>query len=211
MAAYKRLTQKEILALTPYDINKMPEAQLRRAISDMNSIITKRIKRIESKGLKEYSHAIVETETDPIVMKLKDLTWQMSGKTEIKALKEQLQQQKSFVTDKTSTVRGTKKYKKYVTSAVEGYDQLSKKQQTNFWKNFNRLIELHPEIKLPQAAYGSDKLLQMYQERRMRKKQSYKSIIKDMDRILTEGYEKMEAARTTTAGEFLSGSGNKFT
>lgn len=141
---------QNLLKLSPIDVNKMNEQELRQAVSILASTANKRLKRLSNKQMGTSS---------PAYQSAQKRAYQGSaggkfgtkGKNRNQLLNE-FKAIKNFLESKTSTVTGWTKYRADVAQKIGG-SFTSEEQEKEFWRNYRKLDELHPEMK--QQAYGS--------------------------------------------------------
>lgn len=141
---------QNLLKLSPIDVNKMTEQELRQAVSVLASAANKRLKRLANKPMGTSSPAYQSAQKRAYIGSAGG-KFGTAGKNRNQLLNE-FKSAKNFLEAKTSSVTGWTKYRSDVAKKIGGSFS-SEEQEKEFWKNYRKLDELHPEMK--QQAYGS--------------------------------------------------------
>ena len=139
-----------ILKLSPVDINSMTEKELRNAVQILASSANKRLKRLEKSSLGTSSLAYQSAQKRAYTG-IKGGKFGTAGKNRNQLLNE-FKAVKNFLESKTGSVTGWNAYRQKVYKRIGG-EFNSEEQEKQFWRNYRKLEELHPEMK--QQAYGS--------------------------------------------------------
>lgn len=155
-------TMKRIQNVTPEEIGKMKEGELEKLVTATRKQVERRIKRIEKSGL--YSHAadayekkIVDHDRlpDPRVMTINQMRAEMSS-------------HQSFLSAKTSTIKGIKDVNKQQDLRIFGSKTpggktpkytMNREERTKFWKFYNEFEHQHKR-----ASFDSTRVQQLISE-----------------------------------------------
>ena len=146
--ARKNLTQQYV-NLPPTDVNRMTEAELRKAVQVMSSAANKRLKRLEAQPMGENAPAYQSAQKRAYTG-VAGGKFGTAGKNRNQLLNE-YKAVKGFLETKTGSVQKWNKYRKGVYEKLGG-GFTDAQQEKDFWRNYRKLEELHPELK---SAYGS--------------------------------------------------------
>lgn len=122
---------KDILNMPIQQINSMNRADLSAVASRLVSASNKRIRRLEASpnGKMSPSYLSYKKRGKPFSVKGKD----------VNQLRNEMKQMKKFLSQKTSSVSGWKKFKKQFEKRVGG--SMTPEQTDKFWKVYRRLEE----------------------------------------------------------------------
>lgn len=140
---------QQYINLPPTDVNRMTEAELRKAVQIMASTANKRLKRLEAQPMGENAPAYQSAQKRAYTG-VSGGKFGTAGKNRNQLLNE-YKAVKGFLEMKTGSVQKWNKYRKGVYERLGGGFS-SADQEKQFWKNYRKLEELHPELK---SAYGS--------------------------------------------------------
>ena len=140
------MTIQDILNLDWNDINRMPRTQLAKITSQLASAGNKRLRRLEKTegGINSPAYRYIKGDATAKGRGLGDFS--VKGKNQGQ-LKGEYMRLKGFLSAKTSSVSGFKKYKKRVEKEFtkkSGIENPTPKQIGDFWVNFHHFRELHP-------------------------------------------------------------------
>ena len=141
---------QNILNMSPVDVNRLTEQELRKAVSILSSAANKRLKRLSLKQMGTSSPAYQSAQKRSYEGSAGG-KFGVSGKNRNQLLNE-FKAVKNFLEAKTSSVKGWSKYRASVAQKIGGSFS-NEEQEREFWRNYRKLEELHPEMK--QQAYGS--------------------------------------------------------
>ena len=105
----KGLSIQDIIDMDWRDINRLSEGELKQLSMRLNSAANKRLRRLEQSGQSKWSPAYAH-------IKKSGGDFTVKGKDTKTAIKNEIQRASNFLTAKTSTAAGTKKYKKSIMS-----------------------------------------------------------------------------------------------
>lgn len=200
------MTVKEILDLDWSALSKISTPDLRKLSMQLNSAANKRLRRLEQAGFDEWSPAYGYTRRSRGDFSVKGLT----TRTE---LKNEIQRASSFLTSKTSTLKGASEYKKAAEEMFtpEGEDQISLEDLTKKQKNtiFRALDRLREENASMVYNIGSDVIIKELRRAQMEKKsrnryqliKAVKDRYPDLVESSEERYEREEAERQSRTDE----------
>ena len=203
-------TVKSILDMDWGELSKLSTEELRKVSMQLNSAANKRLRRLEQAGETEWSPAYTYTRRSKGDFSVKGL----KSRTE---LKNEIQRASSFMTAKTSTVKGAKEYRKTAEEMFtpEGEDRISVQDLTKKQKNtiFRALDRLREEDAALVHNIGSDVIIKELRKAQMEKKsrnryqllKAVKDKLPELEESSEERYEREEAerqARTDADGVF---------
>lgn len=200
------MTVKEILDLDWKDLSKLSTEELRKVSTQLNSAANKRLRRLEEAGAEEWSPAYGYTRRSRGDFSVKGLQTRTD-------LKNEIQRAASFMTAKTSTLKGAEKYKKQVEQMFtpEGEDEISLEDLTKKQKNtiFRALDRLREENAALVYNVGSDVIIKELRKAQMEKKsrnryqliKAVKEKLPDLMESSEERYEREEAERQARTDE----------
>lgn len=141
---------QNILKLSPVDVTKMTESELRSAVQVLASAANKRLKRLAKQPMGSYSPAYMSAQK-------REYTGAYGGKfgtagKNRNQLLNEFKAVKHFLEAKTGSVKGWKSYRKNIYKDIGG-EFNDEEEEKQFWRNYRKLEELHPELR--QQAYGS--------------------------------------------------------
>lgn len=156
--ASKRLTTKEILDLTPDQLKGMTMSQLRQATSELQSTARSRVRHLRESDVAVASPAYRNIEKYDVEFKgIQGITKGMPEKQQRRELMKRMLQARSFLSDKTSSVKETRKVMGKILKKMnmpEG-TKLTGDQWTKIWDTVEKYREMHPESKWGyQMAFG---------------------------------------------------------
>lgn len=133
----KALTVKQILNMSVSEFNKLSKTQLRKATQTLASAGNKRLKRFESSSVSSSAYQHIIKNGGKFTTKGKNLN----------ELRAEFLRAKTFLSSKGGSVSGAKKIQKETLDTLkkQGVD-LSVEQYNNFWKAYERLKEMSPEV-----------------------------------------------------------------
>ena len=205
-------TIKSILDMSWNDLSKLSTKELRKISTQLNSAANKRLRRLESSNAQEWSPAYQYTRRARGDFSTKGLKTRTD-------LKNEIQRASSFMTAKTSTLKGAKQYKETAAQMFtpEGEDKISIEDLTKKQKNtiFRALDRLREENAALVYNIGSDIIIKELRKAQMEKKsrnryqllKAVKEKLPDLMESSEERYEREEAerqARTDEDGVFHS-------
>lgn len=200
------MTVKEILDLDWSALSKISTPDLRKLSMQLNSAANKRLRRLEQAGFDEWSPAYGYTRRSRGDFSVKGLT----TRTE---LKNEIQRASSFLTSKTSTLKGAAEYKETAEKMFtpEGEEQISLEDLTKKQKNtiFRALDRLREENASMVYNIGSDVIIKELRRAQMEKKsrnryqliKAVKDRYPDLVESSEERYEREEAERQSRTDE----------
>lgn len=200
------MTVKEILDLDWKDLSKLSTKDLRKISMTLNSAANKRLRRLEKAGATEMSPAYGYTRRSRGDFSVKGLQTRTD-------LKNEIQRAASFMTAKTSTLKGAAEYKKQVEQMFtpEGEDKISIEDLTKKQKNtiFRALDRLREEDAALVYNVGSDVIIKELRKAQMEKTsrnryqliKAVKEKLPDLMESSEERYEREEAERQARTDE----------
>ena len=149
--ATRKQTAKQLLQIPSADIDKMTEKELRATVQILASAANKRLKRLGATEAGRMSPAYQSAMQ-------RSYTGAQGGKfgTEGKTrnqLRNEYKALKAFMETKTGSVQKWNAYKKKVYKRLGGDFGNDVDKESEFWKTYRKVEELHPEIRTMQ--YGS--------------------------------------------------------
>lgn len=171
---------KDILSITPQELNKMDISDLRRTVGRLVSAGNKRVRRFTNKG-----------ESSPAVEKLMRSGGLLStaGKN-INQLRMEFARARNFLTSDVSTRRGWERVKKETVNALQKHGvNVGKKDFEIFWKAYENVKEKNPEIANKALKYAAMKeVAEIVNEKKYTDAENVAEIIKSR---LESSYESM--------------------
>lgn len=155
VAKMPRVTVEEVKHLTGAEINRMSAKELRNVINTAGQSLNKRLQRIEKNDLSVYS---------PGYKRVARATagkarFTSKGKN-ISELRHEVAEMKHFANLRTGSVKGSKVEKQRTNKALKTSVGLSGEEArqavSQYWENFHRARELHPEMSSGQIFYIYD-------------------------------------------------------
>ena len=169
------LTVEDILNL---DVNSLGEKDLRAVATRLVSASNKRIRRLAKASGGKFSPAYARIEKMGRMFSVK-------GK-DISGLRAEMAQMRSFMKLKTSTVKGWKKVRKYISQRFGG--RISDTQMNTFWTVYRKLEESMGGV--IGSVFDSNKIqLMLYDE--MSSDNSEDDIIEKMIHKMDQEYDKI--------------------
>ena len=146
------MTVNEILNMSPLEVSRMTDKQLRQAVSVLGSAANKRLKRAQEK----------ET-LSPAVRGLLRSGGRIttSDKKSINAVRAEFMRAKDFLNAKTSTAAGFKKSTQEFAERI-GVDEIRKEQANAFWDIYSRIKDQNPFIVQMVGTNGVQKMIGDY-------------------------------------------------
>ena len=169
-------TASEMVDIDLDTLNRMSRNELAKVVSRMSDVSKKRLKRLESKG-----------ELTPAYYGLKEKSangdLSVKGKN-INELRAMYKQQKSFITAKTSTIKGAEAVKEAEAKRL-GVTFESKEQGNAFWKAYNKFLET---AEGKQALYnkGSNEVQQLTANMLIHEEMSEEEILQKLQEFYEE-------------------------
>lgn len=169
------LSVEDILNL---DVNTLGERDLRAVATRLVSASNKRIRRLAKTSGGKFSPAYARVEK-------MGRTFSVKGK-DISGLRAEMAQMRSFMRLKTSTVKGWKKVRKYISQRFGG--RISDTQMNTFWTVYRKLEESMGGV--IGSVFDSNKIQSMLYDE-MSSDDSEDDIIERMIRNMDEEYDKI--------------------
>lgn len=132
----KGLSIQDIIDMDWRDINRLSEGELKQLSMRLNSAANKRLRRLEQSGQAEWSSAYSHIQKSGGDFSIK-------GKETKAQIKSEIQRASIFLTAKTSTVAGTKNYKKSIMSLFGEDTKKSKKRAASTGKKRKPPEKIH--------------------------------------------------------------------
>lgn len=148
--AAKRLRTYEILDLTPDQLRAMSLAQLRQATSELQSTARSRARHLRESDVSKASSAYRNIEKYGVKFEgIGGVDRKAPEKVQRRELMKRMLQARSFLSDKTSSVKETRKVMHNIlkTLGVPKDNKLSDAEWTKIWNIVDKYRELHPESK----------------------------------------------------------------
>lgn len=205
---------EEILNMPLRDVEKLTESQLRTLVGRGVSAGNKRLRRFQEKRgelpmvgsntpfgrmpknegqlLKTLGSFKPSGKTKP--MTYEEMKFSTVGKDR-QELMEEYKRIRSFMRAETSSLRGYSKVKRKAITELKnrtGID-LTSTNYDRFWKAYERLKEVHPEV--ANSNYKYNILKEMEKMVEGKKRFSIDKLVRDMERKLTEIYEEQEGVQ----------------
>ena len=205
-----KLTLAYIEGLTDSEMNRLTTEQAKRVMDHLAMVANKRLERLRkakqtfpdgSKGsLAEQSPAARGLKQSARGARAFTSSKKKLGATSRNyraRLMKEIAKAKRFVNAKTSQVKATKELAKDVESRVGEFK--SSKQASKFWETFQKVLEQHPEYR-KSAGGNTNELVAIVYDTMFHKKRGgdrktplgATATIREMERILKEGYERQE-------------------
>lgn len=186
MLDVKGLTIDDIMEFDEDLLKSLNERELKVVTSRLVSASNKRLKRLKKARLASYSPSAVRT--------LKKKRLSVKGKTRNQTMKT-FMTAKKYLSAKTSTVRGTRAFKKRMEEKLGG-TRLNKTQRRDMWRVFRKYYEsnrglIHAINKSKPKVRGSDQIEAFIAEE-VKKKGSVGENSKDEGDILRKLDERMK-------------------
>ena len=192
---------KELLKLTTYQFGKLSLAEKMRAVKYMEKVANKRIERLEETGLDTASYALHARNNRKFKTRLPESVanaeaYHKGRKAKLhKRLEEAFSSSSSFLSAKSSTIKGAERIYNRAVEDFESQNELytaSKAQQNKFWEAYNRLKDEHPDL-LQSGDYMKrrQQLYDIMVTHTKTGKLRFKSIdkaVEEMNRQMTEQY-----------------------
>lgn len=133
----------DILNMSNKEFNKLSYEELKPIVQKLNKVANDRMYKIKKANV--FSPAVEGRETFKL--------GKVDGKNKLNQLRAKYRDVMDFISLKTSTVKGAKKFKQMVQGSInelrEGksqlnYAELSVKQQSKLWKLYNAIREIDP-------------------------------------------------------------------
>lgn len=133
----------DILSMSNKEFNKLSYDELKPIVQKLNKVANDRMYKIKKANV--FSPAVEDRETFKL--------GKIEGKNKLNQLRAKYREVSDFISLKTSTVKGAKKFEKMVQGSInelrEGksqlnYSELSVKQQSKLWKLYNAIREIDP-------------------------------------------------------------------
>ena len=175
----------QILNMPLKELEKLTTSQLRELVGRGVSAGNKRIRRFEKK-MGSLPQVGQKDRTTYNEMKFSTVGKDRQG------LMEEFKRIKQYMRAETSSLRGYKNVQKKAIRSLQssaGID-LTKTNYDRFWKAYERLKELHPEIADSNYKYGI--LQEMASRVEGKKRFSIDKLIRDMESKITEIYEEQQ-------------------
>lgn len=169
------LSVEDILNL---DVNTLGERDLRAVATRLVSASNKRFRRLAKTSGGKFSPAYARVEK-------MGRTFSVKGK-DISGLRAEMAQMRSFMRLKTSTVKGWKKVRKYISQRFGG--RISDTQMNTFWTVYRKLEESMGGV--IGSVFDSNKIQSMLYDE-MSSEDSEDDIIERMIRNMDEEYDKI--------------------
>lgn len=148
---------EKLLELTPEQLARMNEKQLREVVSQMASAANKRLKRLEKVEMGTYAPAYRKT-IQRGYSTLQGGKFGVKGKN-LNQLRNEYKAVKTFLTSKTGSARNYSKYRAEVFKRIKVRFN-NADQEREFWKAYNMLEEIEPLIAtrdgVKLSSYGSN-------------------------------------------------------
>lgn len=148
--AIKRLRTYEILDMTPEQLRAMSLAQLRQATSELQSTARSRARHLRESDVADASPAYRNiVKYDVKFEGIAGINRKAPEKVQRRELMKRMLQARSFLSDKTSSVKETRKVMRDIMKAVGApKDQkLTGDEWRLIWRVVDKYRELHPESK----------------------------------------------------------------
>lgn len=180
---------KDILSMTPQELNSMDISDLRRTVGRLVSAGNKRVRRFTNKG-----------ESSPAVDKLMRSGGLLStaGKN-INQLRMEFARARNFLTSEVSTRRGWARVQKQTINALQKNGvNIDKKDFNVFWKAYENVKEKNPEIANKALKYSAMKeVAEVVSEKKYSDAEDITNMIK---KRLESSYENMQEDERNATG-----------
>ena len=205
-----KLTLAYIEGLTDAEMSRLTTEQAKRVMDHLAMVANKRLERLrKSKQTFRDGSSGSLAEQSPAARGLKQSKRGAKAFTTSKKnlgatsqnyrakLMKEIARARRFINAKTSQVAGTKELAKEVESRVGEFENA--KQASKFWETFKKVLEQHPEYR-KSAGGNTNELVAIVYDTMFHKKRGGNrknplgatATIREMERILTEGYEAKE-------------------
>lgn len=183
------MTTAELLALSPADVTRMTAKELRQVVSKLASSANKRLVRLGASEVGKLSPAYQKAIE-------RDYTGSHGGKfgtrgKNLNQLRNEFKAARGFLQLKTSSIKGWKGYRQKIYDRIGGGFS-SDVKESEFWKNYRKLSELHPEIQFI-SGYGSTEAQSDLRRLMVDEKiTSSDELLERMNQILESAYEQSQ-------------------
>lgn len=148
--AAKRLRTYEILDLTPEQLRAMSMAQLRQATSELQSTARSRARHLRESDVADASPAYRNIEKYDVKFEgIAGIDRKAPEKVQRRELMKRMLQARSFLSDKTSSVKETRKIMQNIMKVIgiPKEQKLTGDEWRMIWRVVDKYRELHPESK----------------------------------------------------------------
>ncbi|MEE6207162.1 MAG: hypothetical protein VZR95_03815 [Alphaproteobacteria bacterium] len=195
----KGKTVQNILDTPLFDLKKMTDSELRTVVGRLVSAGNKRLRRYESKKGELPNAGRQGTYEE------RKFSTQGKDRTE---LMEEFKRAKNFFGAETSSLTGEKNVKTKSQKALnENFGiSVSDEDYDTYWKAFDRLKELHPEIDERNYKYTIlSHMDKMIEKRKGKPYKSYKTFVRAIEKKLDDLYKENQRLRNAdgTSGFFV--------
>jgi hypothetical protein len=175
------LSVKDIMEMDPNDLYTLPEPQLRKVATKLVSASNKRLKRLEKASLGKYSPAYINATENRTKFSVKHISRKQYGK-----LEQEVADMKTFLSSKTSSVRGWKKLERETYARLGG--NVPKNMRRKFWRMYRKYAESHAGLITKDNSNRILQLLrQIYIEEKIHKEDD---VLINLEDLSTKLYEK---------------------
>lgn len=192
MAKGKRVAKgksvSDILNMDYEMFNKLTEREMRQAVQQLSSAANKRLKVFEKSG-----------DSSPAVRYVNQSGGKFSTKGKnLNSLRSEYMRAKKFLESRTSSRREWNRVKKDTLSTLKSkYNiNISKENFDKFWKSYEKLKEISPEVSIKSLKYVTLKNISSMVDDKV----SEEDIANLINSQLTEAYEELENLDTDAGG-----------
>ena len=196
---------KDILAINPEDILKMPEDELRTVVRDLGRVANMRITKLEKAGLTNISQAYQTAfPKQKKSRKSRNKTGRFSAKgLNLNQLRAEYKRAKGFVTAPTSSLKGARQYGQELKN-LTGIDPTHKRSIAKFWRQYHKWVEQDAKRYQPSDQPGDNRdLVAMFREV-YKYKNSEADNIAAANELYNRAYEQMQQERYAAEQEIIS-------
>lgn len=168
---------KDIMAFTPDQFNKLTDAELRKVTSSLISAANKRVRRLENAGQQSPALSHVMQHGGRFSIK---------GKT-FNQVRAEYARTRKFLESETGNLRGARRVENRVISGLNNAGvNINSEQYNEFWKAYEKLKDLSPEVANTRFKYMAMKELSNRMESGKSPEEIAEAITKDFSRIYEE-------------------------
>lgn len=153
--AKNKFKTEDLLNMDIESMRKMNQKDLSKAVSQLGAIANKRAKRLSESEL-GTSSALLQYERSGGKITTKGKSWGQ--------LRKEFRRVQKFLTAKTSTIKGAKKFQSEMVERIGGQaNEFSQDDWKIFWKTYNDIVD-GQDTKIALYRLGSDRLQEMIRD-----------------------------------------------
>lgn len=199
----KRMSIEDIVKLTDQEVRDMTVPELRKAVADASRLANQRMRRLEQSKYGEFSRSYQSHKR-----RGKTRFGVGRGKVSPTKLRNELKASKTFLTEKTSSVTGTKEVRRKVNQKM-GYKFKTFEEEREFWRTY-RLSEEKFGASYESTFNGSGDV-QKALYRIVNNEEHKKSLLRDVNRMNQGDRTDAEVDALIENGKFINSEGHEVT